>query len=124
MSRSYKGIKLKKNRVYLGEDLQKVFIVSANTISNWIKTGLQPSDDKRPYVFRGGQVTSFLKARRERTKIELRPGEFNCTGCKSAVFPDVETLGLRVVTNGAIMAFGYCCECGCHVRKFISEAKE
>ncbi|OUS37729.1 hypothetical protein A9Q94_04975 [Rhodobacterales bacterium 56_14_T64] len=122
MSRSYTGKKLKKNRVYSGQDLQQVYSVSANTISNWVKTGLRPSDDKRPYLFRGGCVMDFHRARQERAKTKLRPGEFKCTGCKSAVFPDVSSLEELRTKNGALMGMARCSECGCHVRKFISQA--
>ncbi|MEL0436627.1 tyrosine-type recombinase/integrase [Phycobacter sp. K97] len=122
MSRSYKGIRLKKNRVYSTEDLQRAYAVSANTISNWRKAGLRPSDGKRPYVFRGGLVMAFHKARHERLRTRLNPGEFKCTGCKSAVFPELGSLTINRVPNGASMAFGQCSECGCQVRKFVSDA--
>lgn len=122
MSRSYKGIRLKKNRVYSTEDLQRAYAVSANTISNWRKAGLRPSDCTRPYVFRGGLVMAFHKARHERLCTRLYPGEFKCTGCKSAVFPELRSLTINRASNGSRMGFGQCSECGCHVRKFVSEA--
>ncbi|MBO9475891.1 hypothetical protein J7413_20360 [Shimia sp. R10_1] len=122
MSRSYTGIKLKKNRVYSGADLQRIFDVSANTISNWVKAGLKDSDGKRPYLFRGGRVMEFLKARRDRTKTKLLFGEFKCGVCKSAVFPEVESLEVRPAKNGAPMGMGVCSECSGHIRKFVSEA--
>lgn len=122
MSRSYSGIKLKKNRVYSGADLQRIFEVSANTISNWVKGGLKDSDGKRPYLFRGGRVMAFLKARQDRTKTKLLFGEFKCGACKSAVFPEVGSLEVRAAKNGARMGMGACSECGCHIRKFVSEA--
>ncbi|WP_412565617.1 tyrosine-type recombinase/integrase [Thalassobius sp. MITS945101] len=122
MSRSYKSVRLKKNRGYSTEDIQRACAVNANTVSNWRKAGLQPSDPKRPYVFRGGLVTAFHKARQERLRTRLNTGEFKCTGCKSAVFPDLGSLKLTRASNGANMAFGQCSDCGCHVRKFVAEA--
>ncbi|MFT6676376.1 MAG: hypothetical protein ACJAVM_002579, partial [Sulfitobacter sp.] len=122
MSRSYKGIKLKKNRVYSGADLQRIFSVSANTISNWVKGGLTASDRQRPYRFRGGQVMEFLNARRERAKTKPRFGEFKCGVCKAAVFAEVESLRLGPAKNGAKMGRGMCSECGGHIRKFVSDA--
>lgn len=122
MSRSYKGVRLKKNRVYSSEDLQRAFAVCANTISNWRNAGLEPSDRKRPHVFRGGHVMAFHKARRKRLRTALNPGEFNCIGCKLAVYPYLDSLITRYARNGANMAFGQCSECGFQVRKIISEA--
>ncbi len=122
MSRSYKGNKLKKNRVYSGADLQRIFGVCSNTISNWVNGGLIASDGKRPYLFRGGQVMQFLRTRQERAKTTLLPGEFKCGVCKSAVFPDVATLQIGPAKNGAAMGMGTCLECGGHIRKFVCEA--
>lgn len=121
MSRSYKGIKLKKNRVYAGTDLQHIFGVSANTISNRVKGGLKTSDDKRPYLFRGGRVMAFLKERQYRSKTTLHSGEFKCGACKAAVFPKVVSLQIRSAKNGAMMGIGVCSECGGHIRKFVSK---
>lgn len=121
MSRSYKGIKLKKNRVYSGKDLQRTYSVTANTISNWVAAGLEPSDCKRPYLFRGKRVNDFHKARRERLKTQVKPGEFKCSSCQAAVFPDVQTLVENTTINGARMSVGQCSECGYHVRKFVSQ---
>lgn len=122
MSRSYSGVKLKKNRVYSGKDLQEKFSVTANTISNWVKGGLQPSDSTRPYLYRGGRVSDFHNERRERLKTQVRPGEFKCSSCQASVFPNVQTLTERTLRNSACMGFAECSECGSHVRKFISKA--
>ena len=122
MSRSYKGTRFKKNQVYSVEDIQRTASVTANTVSNWVVAGLQPSDGKKPYVFRGGVISAFLDERRKRTKLELKPGEFKCTGCKSAVFADISSVREMVVGNGAHMHVGRCSECGAHVTKFISQA--
>lgn len=73
-------------------------------------------------MFRGEVVTAFHKARQERMRTQLKPGEFKCTGCKSAVFPDPCSLEITETSNGADMAFGRCAECRCHIRKFVSEA--
>lgn len=122
MSRSYKGIRLKKNRVYSGADLKRILGPSPNTISNWVKGGLKPSDGKRPYLFRGGVVMEFLRARQERAKTTLRSGEFKCGACKAAVFPAVASLHIGPAKNGAKMGMGVCSECGGHIRKFVSAA--
>jgi hypothetical protein len=81
MSRTYSGIKLKKNRVYSGKELQERYSVVVNTISNWVKGGLQPSDRKRPHLFRGGRLNDFHNTRRERLKTQVKPGESKCSGC-------------------------------------------
>lgn len=122
MSRSYAPNSLKKNRVYSVHDLQRIYNVSANTVTNWAKQGLQKSDRQQPHLFRGAHANAFHKQRRTRSKVRLRPGEVKCTGCKLAVFPDVENVVERVVRTGTSMCFGICPECGAHVQKIISQA--
>ncbi|MBW4709858.1 site-specific integrase [Roseobacter sp. YSTF-M11] len=111
MSRSYKGIRAKKNRVYSVEDLMRLYKVSANTVSNWVRAGLRPSDTSKPYVFLGAVVTNFHKERRARSRKNLRAGEFKCGGCKLAVFPDLDTVFERKLENGKVMLFAECPEC-------------
>ncbi|MGO4909825.1 tyrosine-type recombinase/integrase [Pseudorhodobacter sp. W20_MBD10_FR17] len=111
MARSYKGVPLKKNRVYNVEDIQRLFDVSANTISNWVGEGLQPSDLLRPYVFQGASLQHFHLQRRERSRKNLRAGEFHCTGCKAAVFPDVETVRDLDAKSGKHMYIAVCPDC-------------
>lgn len=65
----------------------RLFDVSRNTISNWVKEGLVPSDDNRPYIFRGAVVQDFHKRRRDRRYASLKPHEFYCFTCKAPVAP-------------------------------------
>jgi len=99
-----------------------MYEVSPNTVTNWTKQGLQKSDKKQPHLFRGAVVNAFHKQRRARSKTNLRAGEVKCTGCKLAVFFEIETLSERIVGNGTQMCFGRCPECGAHVRKITSQA--
>lgn len=122
MSRSYSPSALKKNRVYSIQDLVRIYDVSANTVTNWTKQGLRKSDKQQPHLFRGAIVNAFHKQRRMRLKRKLRPGEVKCTGCKLAVFLEIETVTERIVGKGANMCFGRCPECGAHVQKITSQA--
>jgi integrase len=122
MSRSYKGVRLKKNRVYTVEDLRGTYKVDPNTISNWVKAGLQPSDSKKPYVFRGAVVTAFHEGRRQRKAKYLRPGEFNCVACKSAVFPDTQTVEIMIFDKCGHMLSARCSDCDAFTTKLSSQA--
>ena len=122
MCRSYSPSTLKKNRVYSIQDLGRIYDVNGNTVTNWTKQGLQNSDKQQPHLFRDAVVNAFHKQRQARTKVSLRPGEVKCTGCKLAVFFEIEALVERIVGNGTNMSFGRCPECGSHVRKITSQA--
>lgn len=121
MSRSYKGVFLKKHRVYAVEDLMRLYSVTANTVSNWVREGLTASDYRKPYLFQGAVVISFHKQRRERDKINLRPGEFKCMGCKAAVFPAIETVRDFRPKSNNLMYFAQCPDCHACISKFPNE---
>lgn len=122
MSRCYKGVRLKKNRVYTVQDLIDAHKVTQNTVSNWVAAGLRPSDDKCPYVFRGAIVTAFHAERRARTWCQLRLGEFKCVACKMAVFPSGDGIKVRPTKSGALFFSAVCPECSAKVFRIGSQA--
>ncbi|MGB7243927.1 MAG: phage integrase N-terminal SAM-like domain-containing protein [Sulfitobacter sp.] len=122
MSKSYKKIRLKKDRVYSVEQLCDAYSVSANTISNWVGEGLIPSDKQTPYLFRGAVVQGYHKQRRLRGIRKLRPGEFMCRGCQTYVFPKTETVKEFNAKNGKHMFSAQCPDCPSKLQKISSEA--
>ncbi|MFU1607558.1 tyrosine-type recombinase/integrase [Sulfitobacter pontiacus] len=121
MSKSYKGIRLKQHRVYSVEQLMLAYSVTANTVSNWVGEGLQPSDGKRPYLFRGAAVDDFHKRKRSTVKNKLRPGQFQCRGCQTSVFPPVGTVVDYVADNGRHMYSASCPYCSTKLQKISGE---
>ena len=121
MSKSYKGIRLKKHRVYSVEQLSAAYSVTANTMSNWVGEGLKPSDDQRPYLFRGAVVQEFHRQKRIGLSRKLLPGQFCCRGCQSEVFPAIETVEDSIAENGRRMYSAKCPECASKIQKISGE---
>lgn len=121
MSRSYKGIKLKKHRVYSVEQLSAAYSVTANTVSNWVGEGLRPSDGQRPYLFRGAVVQEFHRRQRVGLRRKLLPGQFYCRGCQTEVFPAIETVEDFCARNGKHMYSARCSNCSTKLRKISGE---
>ena len=122
MARSYKRVPVKSHRVYTVEEIKQLFEVSGNTVSNWVGEGLLPSDGKRPYVFRGALIKHFHELRISRSKINLRPGEFKCIGCKAAVFPDIATVKDSHPNAARHMYGAVCPDCGASIWKLSNAA--
>jgi integrase len=121
MSKSYKGMRSKKNYVYSVVELRLHYQVCQNTISNWVRAGLHPSDGSKPYVFQGAELIRFHKDRRERGKHRLRIGEFYCLACKLPSFPATETLEiLSEQKSKNIMVLAVCSECGSRYSKILN----
>lgn len=120
MSRTYKGVRPKVNRVYSVSSLQELYGVCANTVSNWVRQGLKPSDGSQPYVFNGSEVKRFHEERRQRTKAQLRIGEFKCLHCKAATFPDGSTVKIQMSGSANCMIEALCLDCQKPVSKILN----
>ncbi len=105
--------------VYSVADVQALFGVHRNTVSNWVGSGLEPSDVSLPQLFRGGELRRFHAERAERDRRNLRFGEFKCVACGSAVFPELSTLSLQRKEGRASLAHATCCDCGATLLKLL-----
>lgn len=121
MSRAYRGVHPKVNCVYSVNCLMELYSVMRNTVTNWVKQGLKPSDDRHPYVFNGTEVKRFHEERRQRTKTQLRIGEFKCRHCKAATFPEGSTVEVRLCTSAKCMLAALCFDCQKPVSKILKK---
>lgn len=121
MSRSYRNVRPKKHFVYSVEELMELFGICRNTVSNWVKAGLKPSDTLYPYVFRGAEVARFRDARQLKPRTPLRVGEFRCLVCEERVFPEPSSLSQMRMKNCAIGLWALCPDCGASVTKIVNE---
>ena len=64
---------VKKHRSYTVEEAARLFGCHRNTIRHWQKQGLKPVDGKRPVVFEGLTIATFLEARRGARRRRLKP---------------------------------------------------
>ena len=123
MSRSYKRVRPKANRVYSVPDVMQLFGICRNTLSSWVGSGLRPSGGSCPHVFRGAELKRFHKERKTRKRGDLRAGEFKCVGCGSAVFPNPNDIVFRPMENGTISGESSCPDCNAHVFKFLNKTE-
>lgn len=121
MSRSYRNVRPRKHFVYTVDDLMTLYGVARNTVSNWVKEGLNPSDGTTPYMFNGSEVKRFHDARRLTSEAALRLGEFKCLACKSRMFPDPKSLARFLPGHARVSLRGTCSSCGKVVSKIVNE---
>jgi len=121
MTKSYKNVFLKKNRVYSVEQLMIAYGVTANTVSNWVKEGLMPSDAQKPYVFRGAVVVAFHKCQRSQKSRKHSPAEFLCRTCQAPVQPAPASMTKIRAINGRPMLQAACPSCSSKVQKITHE---
>lgn len=112
---------VKIHRTYTVEEIARLYDVHRNTVRNWIGRGLQPIDDRRPYLVLGSHLRAFLTDERRKSKSPCPPGHFYCLKCRTprkpagglveyiartdisgnlrAICPDCETLMHRCVSR-------------------------
>lgn len=122
MSRSYTKVRPKAHHVYLVEGVMELFAVSRNTVSNWVRQGLRPSDSAQPYVFRGAELIRFHKVR-EAMRTGLARGFFHCMRCKEAVVPQLSELSISEEGPKVFRARARCPDCGAALSKLLGETE-
>lgn len=59
MTRAHYKVKICQDQVFSVDELCEVYNVHRNAITDWIKSGLQTSDELRPYVFHGAELQRY-----------------------------------------------------------------
>lgn len=120
MSRSYRGVRPKGNRVYDVAEVMQLYDVSRNTISNWISQDLRPVDDSQPQLFRGSELQRFREHQLAAKRQPLSLRQLKCWWCKARFVPLEETVFIwRKGVHGLWMR-GRCPRCEKFARKPIS----
>lgn len=122
LSRSYPQVP-HEAKVYSVAEVQTLFSVSRNTVSNWVGSGLKPSDESAPQLFRGAELKRFHADRAARGHRNLRLGEFKCLACRNAVFPELVTLAVQLREGKPAFASATCCDCGARMHKLLGETE-
>lgn len=119
---------IKSGRTYETAELAIVVGVHPHTIHVWRKEGLNPIDDTHPFLFHGSEVIQFLKAKRQKNKIKLQPGEFRCPRCRKARKSalgnlSIQLTGKRMGIENQIIIRGVCESCNSNMVLFTTESK-
>ena len=114
---------LKIHRSYTVAEVATVLDVHPNSVRNWMRSGLDAIDQRRPILIQGNVLASFLKARRQCRKRPCGRGELYCLRCRSPRPPAGNAVSYipRTPTSGDI--FGICCQCGTRMFKRAAMAK-
>ena len=100
-----------------------LFRVHKNTVRDWLKSGLQPIDDRRPILILGRQLASFLHARRERRRQRCAPASSiaSAAGRQGARPPGTAEYLPITASSGNLRAL--CADCGTRMYRRVSFQK-
>ena len=86
MTRRYDARRVKASLSYTSSELADLLDVTVLTVYRWAGDGLTPIDGRRPRLFAGAAVATFLRAK-NKPRQPLQDGQIYCVACKAACWP-------------------------------------
>lgn len=129
MAKIYNYQKVRKDAIYNIKMICDEIGPSKSTVKYWAhNNGLEPIDiNDRPWLFEGHVLKEFLKIKKDKFKVKLKPGEFYCLSCRKGVRVLAESIileytGKKLGKGGVaqILIRGVCSECGKNATRLTS----
>lgn len=118
---NHRQVKIHRN--YSVEDVVSLFGVHKNTVLTWKKNGLVPIDDRKPMLFHGVTLATFLQAKRTKNKRPCKPGEIYCIRCRAPKVPAGDMAEYQPVTATVGNLVAICPDCELMMNRRISLSK-
>ena len=115
---NYRHVKIHRN--YTVEEIASLFGIHKNTVRAWLKAGLPTSDQKRPMLILGHDLSAFLRTRREKNKQRCRPGEMYCVKCRVPKYPAEQMVDYKPVTERIGNLTAICPDCTSIMNRRVS----
>lgn len=113
----------KIHRSYTVEEVANLFGVHRNTVREWVKRGLPTNDNRRPMLILGGDLVTFLRARRANNKRPCQPGEIYCVRCRQPKAPAGNLADYQPVTGTMGNLIAICPDCEAIMYRRVSLTK-
>jgi len=94
-----------------------------NTVRAWLRDGLKPIDQRRPVLIQGGQLATYVDARRKRRRQPCRAGEFYCFRCRTPKAAAGNTADYLPVTPSSGNLMARCSDCGTRMFRRVALRK-
>lgn len=114
---------VKIHRTYTVEEIANRFGIHKNTVRNWQKNGLATIDDRKPMLFYGQTLATFLKAKRTKNKRPCKIDEIYCIRCRSPKKPAGDMAEYLPVTATVGNLVAICPDCELIINRRISISK-
>jgi hypothetical protein len=106
---------------YTYEEAARALGVHRNTARHWVKCcGLPVIAERRPHLILGGDLKTFLQARRATAKRKCGPGEMYCLKCRAPRKPVEGLLERRIYSECRGALVGLCINCGTLMQRIVS----
>lgn len=103
--------RIKVHRSYTVDEVARTLGVAKGTVRRWLKSGLPPTDSRKPALIRGVDLAEFLKSK-AKVKQPCRLGECYCVKCRSPQKPDGAMAEYVILTTTSGNLRALCPTCG------------
>lgn len=130
MSKNYLLKNIMTRESYTSKRIAQDLGVHPRTVQGWFQEGLQPIENKKPFLVMGYELKRFLEQKLKKRKTSLQPEEFYCTKCREAVRPTDNDVWIeiseRTIGNQGFRAMtvkGICENCNSKINRFSHTGK-
>ncbi len=113
----------KIHRNYTVEEVSALFGIHKNTVRTWVKQGLPTTDNRRPMLILGRDLSEFLQARRLKNKHPCKPGEIYCVRCREPKSPAGDMADYESLTGTQGNLIGICPDCNAMIYRRVNLTK-
>lgn len=125
--RTFNACLIKIGKCYSVKDIQLLFGVSKRTISAWVKEGLRPISNTKPYLFHWAELKRFITERQIKRKPSLcqthQLNEIYCLHCRVYRQSLNNKVEIRHLNETKLRIIGVCSACGKQLSKLDAIAK-
>ena len=124
MSKRHPNPRLAKiHRNYTVDEVATLYAVHKNTVRAWVKSGLPTSDDRKPLLILGRDLTAYLQAKRVKNKQTCQPGQIYCMRCRVPKSPGGDMAEYQPLTPTLGNLIGICPSCNSMMYRRVNLAK-
>lgn len=118
----YNSRLIKQAKSYDIGEICMLFGLHKNTVLHWVKSGLQPIDNKRPMLIYGATLKSFLDERQKKRRQKCAPNQMFCLKCRMPKQPLEGLADLTFKTNKIAHIAALCETCLTPMNRNIKSA--
>lgn len=110
MARRHSARSISRLRTYTVEEIARALHVHRNTVRRWVKAGLEPIDERKPFLIHGKDLIEYLDARKSQ-KQRLQPHEGYCFSCRAPRGPALGEVEISERGGGRLTLTALCDTC-------------
>lgn len=121
--RTYNLRRIRIGQSYSVLEISELFGVHKNAISRWIKDGLRPTDQHKPYLIHGSVLAEYLRKKQSGRKRKCRPEEFYCCKCRAPRRAWENLADIKIQNEAKLFITGICAVCETSVNRMGATGK-